>query len=101
MWLVFRISGTSCFQCLENFGTKKGALSPYFMLPIPNYHNRHQIINPYHVAFESKVDSESELGSPGHRYLFQCYTYQHHLIQLASIIIEMVRCTLKFFIVTE
>jgi predicted neuraminidase len=64
--------------------------------------DRHHVIDPYRVAFDPKVDGTNmaDLEPPGHRYLFHCYTYQHHLIQVASIAIEMARYY-TLLIVTE
>jgi hypothetical protein len=62
---------------------------------------RHQIIDPYRAAFEPKVDADANLRPSGHRYLFRCFTYQYHLIQVASIIIEMVCSALYILMMTE
>jgi hypothetical protein len=34
---------------------------------------------------------------PPHRYLFNCYVYQYNLIQIAGIVIEMVRVSAVLF----
>ncbi|RDB29703.1 Uncharacterized protein C57A7.05 [Hypsizygus marmoreus] len=49
--------------------------------------DRHRVLDPYRSTFEAKVDSEQE--TPAHRYLFQAYVYQYHLIQFTWIVIEM------------
>jgi len=65
------------------------------------------VLEPYRAAFEyvepeeleeiAENDAEKEKARlakpeiPPHRYLFNCYVYQYHLIQFASIVREMVR----------
>ncbi|KAH9905564.1 uncharacterized protein B0H18DRAFT_1132072, partial [Fomitopsis serialis] len=55
---------------------------------------RHKVLDPYRSAFDP-----ARVGSPGadataepppHRYLFHCYVYQYHLIQFATVAIEMI-----------
>jgi len=66
------------------------------------------ILEPYRAAFEYVEPEELEEIAendaekarlakpeiPPHRYLFNCYVYQYHLIQFASIVREMVRALL-------
>ncbi|KAJ8489973.1 hypothetical protein ONZ45_g13364 [Pleurotus djamor] len=63
---------------------------------------RHKILDPYRAAFEphlrSKLHSELEVDDhdhedlvvPQHKYLFRCYVYQYHLLQLSSNILDMI-----------
>ncbi|KIM37523.1 hypothetical protein M413DRAFT_76838 [Hebeloma cylindrosporum] len=50
-----------------------------------NQDSRHMVFEPYRPALEGNGENES----PPHRYLFNNFVYQYHLIQLASIICEM------------
>ncbi|KAJ8522296.1 hypothetical protein ONZ45_g1089 [Pleurotus djamor] len=68
---------------------------------------RHKILDPYRPAFEphlrSKLHSEldvedhdhEDLVVPQHKYLFRCYVYQYHLLQLSSNILDMIDGVLK------
>ncbi|TFK66336.1 hypothetical protein BDN72DRAFT_880366 [Pluteus cervinus] len=47
--------------------------------------NRHVVLEPYIAAFEGRADH----GTPSHHHLFHCYVYQYHLMQFASIVLEM------------
>ncbi|KAG5638781.1 hypothetical protein H0H81_010202 [Sphagnurus paluster] len=52
---------------------------------------RHRVLDMYRPAFDPKDELLAEHELPAHRYLFQAYVYQYHLIQFAGIVIEMVR----------
>ncbi|KAF8956639.1 hypothetical protein BDZ97DRAFT_1763642 [Flammula alnicola] len=41
------------------------------------------------VQEEERESRRDEYVMPPHRYLFNCYVYQYHLIQIASIVVEM------------
>lgn len=43
------------------------------------------------IKHEERYGERDELVMPPHRYLFYCYVYHYNLIQIASIVIEMVR----------
>ncbi|KIM37705.1 hypothetical protein M413DRAFT_448230 [Hebeloma cylindrosporum] len=47
-------------------------------------HDRHIVLEPYRPSLEDAGEHES----PPHRYLFNNFVYQYHLIQVASIICE-------------
>ncbi|TFY51396.1 hypothetical protein EVJ58_g10592, partial [Rhodofomes roseus] len=53
---------------------------------------RHKVLDPYRSAFDlGHVGSPNPTAEPPpHRYLFHCYVYQYHLIQFASVVIEMI-----------
>ncbi|KAM6495323.1 Protein of unknown function (DUF2422) domain containing protein [Amanita muscaria] len=52
--------------------------------------NRHRVLLPYEPAFEPKLeDGENEHDIPPHRYLFQCYVYQFHLMQFLDSTINL------------
>ncbi|KAG5644457.1 hypothetical protein DXG03_008356 [Asterophora parasitica] len=51
--------------------------------------DRHRVLDPYRPAFDLGNDPTTEHDIPAHRYLFQAYVYQYHLIQFAAIVIEM------------
>ncbi|PCH32963.1 hypothetical protein WOLCODRAFT_141429 [Wolfiporia cocos MD-104 SS10] len=52
---------------------------------------RLRVLDPYRSAFDpTHVGSpEGTIEPPPHRYLFHCYMYQYHLIQVACILIEV------------
>ncbi|KAF7964639.1 hypothetical protein HWV62_4637, partial [Athelia sp. TMB] len=51
---------------------------------------RHKVLEPYRSAFDPESDPNSELTEiPPHRYLFNCYVYQFHLMQFAIVMIDM------------
>lgn len=53
--------------------------------------NRHIVLDPYRSAFDNKhYDSSTGDEPPPHRYLFQCYVYQYHLLQFSLKLCEMV-----------
>ena len=59
---------------------------------------RHQVLDVYRPAFDPER-AENPMGEepPPHRYLFQCYLYQYHLIHLALDHIKVVStCKIKF-----
>ncbi|KAF5356418.1 hypothetical protein D9758_009464 [Tetrapyrgos nigripes] len=51
--------------------------------------NRHSVLEPYRSAFEPKMEGEEEEEPPAHRYLFNCYVYQYHLMRFATQLKEM------------
>jgi len=54
---------------------------------------RHLVIDPYRSAFDDgSSEGEEELHIPPHRYLFNCFVYQYHLMQICEIVITMVCC---------
>lgn len=50
-----------------------------------------KVLDPYKSAFDSSAD-DPDYAMPPHRYLFNCYVYQFHLMQFSVIVINMV-CT--------
>ncbi|KAJ2912099.1 hypothetical protein MD484_g8319, partial [Candolleomyces efflorescens] len=77
-------------QVVEVQSTLSAALSEF------REHGRLRVIEPYHPVVAELGDEESghhEL--PPHRHLFHCYVYQYHLIQTASVILEMLEEVLK------
>jgi hypothetical protein len=53
---------------------------------------RHKVLDPYRPAFDpNHVASTSDEEMIPHRYLFDCYVYQYHLLQFATIVVSMVR----------
>jgi hypothetical protein len=53
---------------------------------------RHKVLDPYRPAFDpNHVASSFDKEMIPHRYLFDCYLYQYHLLQFAVILINMVR----------
>ncbi|KAG6918461.1 hypothetical protein DXG01_014088 [Tephrocybe rancida] len=52
---------------------------------------RHRVLDPYRASFEPHAEqhTESMHDPPAHRFLFQAYVYQYHLIQFTWIILEM------------
>lgn len=59
--------------------------------------NRHRVLDPYRVAFDPKHshDPHFGIGAPPHKYLFHCYTYEYHTLQLSMYISGSVR--FRFF----
>ncbi|THU98769.1 hypothetical protein K435DRAFT_720372 [Dendrothele bispora CBS 962.96] len=49
---------------------------------------RHSVLEPYRSAFE-KVEGDDDDDLPSHRYLFNCYVYQYHLMRFATQLTEM------------
>jgi len=53
---------------------------------------RHKVLDPYRPAFDpNHAASTSDEEMIPHRYLFDCYVYQYHLLQFATIVVSMVR----------
>jgi hypothetical protein len=53
---------------------------------------RHKVLDPYRPAFDpNHIASTSDEEMIPHRYLFDCYVYQYHLLQFAIIVVSMVR----------
>ncbi|EIW75984.1 hypothetical protein CONPUDRAFT_93215 [Coniophora puteana RWD-64-598 SS2] len=55
---------------------------------------RYNVIDPYRPLFETVDDSSSinlEYDAPPHRYLFHCYVYQYHLMEVAGILQEILK----------
>ncbi|KIM88532.1 hypothetical protein PILCRDRAFT_62336 [Piloderma croceum F 1598] len=54
------------------------------------YEKRHKVLDPYRPAFDpNHVASMSDEEMIPHRYLFDCYVYQYHLLQFAIIVVNM------------
>ncbi|KXN81239.1 hypothetical protein AN958_05700 [Leucoagaricus sp. SymC.cos] len=49
---------------------------------------RLKVIDPYRPAFE-KAEDNPDYVMPPHRYLFNCYVYQFHLIRFSEVVINM------------
>ncbi|KAJ6630533.1 hypothetical protein B0H10DRAFT_1981580 [Mycena sp. CBHHK59/15] len=47
----------------------------------------HLILEPYRPSFDPESDPEQEM--PPHRFLFHCYVYQYHLLQVADLMVTM------------
>lgn len=53
------------------------------------YEKRYKVLDPYRAAFDPEhVPSTSDEVIP-HRYLFDCYVYQYHLLQFAIVLVSM------------
>lgn len=52
---------------------------------------RLKVLDPYRPAFDSSAE-DPDYAMPPHRYLFNCYVYQFHLMQFSIVVINMV-CT--------
>ncbi|KAF8067019.1 hypothetical protein FPV67DRAFT_1769133 [Lyophyllum atratum] len=55
---------------------------------------RHRVLDPYRPGFdqsgnENGEEAESDHELPAHRYLFQAFVYQFHLIQFTNLVLEM------------
>ncbi|GLB35374.1 putative ER transporter, 6TM, N-terminal [Lyophyllum shimeji] len=50
---------------------------------------RHRVLDPYRPAFDAEHDPTEDHDLPAHRYLFQAFVYQFHLIQFTNIVLEM------------
>lgn len=50
---------------------------------------RHRVLDPYRPAFDPAHDPADDHDLPAHRYLFQAFVYQFHLIQFTNIVLEM------------
>lgn len=59
--------------------------------------SRHKVLDPYRAAFDPEYSaSASKDKLPAHRYLFNSFVYQFHLIQFAALLIETVYTFLYF-----
>ncbi|KZP16769.1 hypothetical protein FIBSPDRAFT_1047238 [Athelia psychrophila] len=73
---------------IQKFEDTKAALED--MLTRFRQDKRHKVLEPYMAAFDPESDSHSELTEvPPHRYLFNCYVYQFHLMQFAIVMVDM------------
>ncbi|KAG6834116.1 hypothetical protein H0H93_011818, partial [Arthromyces matolae] len=50
---------------------------------------RFRVLDLYRSSFDPHQEGNFDHHPPAHRYLFQAYVYQYHLIQFAWIVLEM------------
>lgn len=79
-------------RTLAKFRSENRSVSNQLCVKVPStLFCRHAVLEPYLPAFDRRLDeTDPAQESPSHRYLFHCYVYQYHLIQLSGIAIEMV-----------
>lgn len=61
--------------------------------------SRHKVLGPYRKLFDSKHASSSDEEVPPHRYLFHSFVYQYHLLQFATLMVNMVGVWFNYLIV--
>jgi hypothetical protein len=65
--------------------------------------SRLRVLDPYRVAFDPKHShgSVDGLEAPPHKYLFHCYMYEYHTLQIATLISGTVCFEFPVFIFTH